>query len=158
MRAVVTQGTARRAQFGDFEIAGKTGTSQDYRDAWFIGYTAQYIAGVWVGNDDNSPTKKVTGGSIPAAVWKDVMVIAHRDASPAPLPGDMDSEPPTMETEPQVAFQPEPGQSGRRADAFDEDDGFFQSLGSLFGSDRGERRANRNNNDRHRASTKNPDR
>ena len=77
LRAVVTEGTARRAQFGDFEIAGKTGTSQDYRDAWFIGYTSYLIAGVWVGNDDNSPTKKVTGGSIPAAIWKDVMELAH---------------------------------------------------------------------------------
>ena len=58
MRAVVTEGTGKRAQFGAFDIAGKTGTSQDYRDAWFIGYTADYTAGVWVGNDDNSPTKQ----------------------------------------------------------------------------------------------------
>jgi penicillin-binding protein 1A len=157
MRAVVTQGTARRAQFGDFEIAGKTGTSQDYRDAWFIGYTAQYVAGVWVGNDDNSPTKKVTGGSIPAAVWKDVMVIAHRDASPLPLPGDLDSEQPAFENDPQVAFQPLPEPSrSRRQDGFDDEGGFFQSLGELFGSDRRERPANKNS--RHRASTKNPDR
>ena len=77
MRAVVTEGTARRAQFGEFEIAGKTGTSQDYRDAWFIGYTSYLVAGVWVGNDDNSPTKKITGGSIPTAIWKDVMEPAH---------------------------------------------------------------------------------
>ena len=88
MRAVVTQGTGRSAQFGDFEIAGKTGTSQDYRDAWFVGYTAHYIAGVWAGNDDNSPTKKMTGGSIPAAIWKDVMEPAHAGLANLPLPGD----------------------------------------------------------------------
>ena len=90
MRAVVTQGTGRNAQFGDFEIAGKTGTSQDYRDAWFVGYTAHYIAGVWAGNDDNSPTRKMTGGSIPAAIWKDVMEPAHAGLSNLPLPGDND--------------------------------------------------------------------
>jgi penicillin-binding protein 1A len=90
MRAVVTQGTGRSAQFGDFEIAGKTGTSQDYRDAWFIGYSAHYIAGVWAGNDDNSPTNKMTGGSIPAAIWKDVMEPAHAGLSNLPLPGDSD--------------------------------------------------------------------
>jgi penicillin-binding protein 1A len=88
MRAVVTQGTGRSAQFGDFEIAGKTGTSQDYRDAWFVGYTAHYIAGVWAGNDDNSPTKKMTGGSIPAAIWKDVMEPVHAGLANLPLPGD----------------------------------------------------------------------
>ena len=88
MRAVVTQGTGTSAQFGNFEIAGKTGTSQDYRDAWFIGYTTYYVAGVWIGNDDNSPTKKVTGGSIPAAVWKDVMEPAHSGLSQMPLPGE----------------------------------------------------------------------
>ena len=87
MRAVVTEGTARRAQFGEFEIAGKTGTSQDYRDAWFIGYTIYLVTGVWVGNDDNSPTKKITGGSIPSAIWKDVMEPAHSGLMPMPLPG-----------------------------------------------------------------------
>ncbi|QIG48669.1 PBP1A family penicillin-binding protein [Nordella sp. HKS 07] len=88
MRAVITDGTGRSAQFSDYEIAGKTGTSQDYRDAWFVGYTAHYIAGVWAGNDDNSPTKKMTGGSIPAAIWKDVMEQAHAGLSNLPLPGD----------------------------------------------------------------------
>jgi penicillin-binding protein 1A len=87
MRAVVTQGTGRSARFGDFDIAGKTGTSQDYRDAWFIGYSAHYVAGVWAGNDDNSPTKKMTGGSIPAAIWKDVMEQAHAGVANLPLPG-----------------------------------------------------------------------
>jgi penicillin-binding protein 1A len=93
MRAVVTEGTAKKAQIPDFDIAGKTGTSQDYRDAWFIGYSSYLVAGVWLGNDDNSPTKTVTGGSIPAAIWKDVMEVAHANLSPAPLPGYIEAQP-----------------------------------------------------------------
>ena len=88
MRLVVTDGTGNRAAFPDFDIAGKTGTSQDYRDAWFIGYTTELITGVWVGNDDNSPTKKVTGGLLPAEIWRGVMEPAHRGLTPQPLPGD----------------------------------------------------------------------
>jgi hypothetical protein len=81
------------------------------------------------------------------------MIIAHRDASPLPLPGDLDSEPPALQSDPQVAFQPLPD---RRSDAYGDDGGFFQSLGELFGSEKPERRINKNS--RHRASTKNPDR
>ena len=90
MRAVVTSGTARRARLKKQDVGGKTGTSQDYRDAWFIGYTRHVIAGVWVGNDDNSPTKRVTGGSMPAQIWKDVMSVAHRNLKFAKLPGKLD--------------------------------------------------------------------
>ena len=93
MRAVVNEGTAKKAQIPDFDIAGKTGTSQDYRDAWFVGYSSYLVAGVWLGNDDNSPTKTVTGGSVPAAIWKDVMEVAHANLSPAPLPGYIEEQP-----------------------------------------------------------------
>jgi penicillin-binding protein 1A len=93
MRAVVNEGTAKKAQIPDFDIAGKTGTSQDYRDAWFIGYSSYLVGGVWLGNDDNSPTKTVTGGSVPAAIWKDVMEVAHANLSPAPLPGYIEEQP-----------------------------------------------------------------
>ena len=86
-RAVVQNGTGVKAQFGNFDIGGKTGTSQNYRDAWFVGFTANMIAGVWMGNDDNSPTKNVTGGSLPAQVWRDVMEPAHQGLSVAVLPG-----------------------------------------------------------------------
>ncbi len=86
-RAVVLHGTAKKAQFGNFDIGGKTGTSQDYRDAWFIGFTSDLVAGVWLGNDDNSPTRNVTGGSLPALIWNDVMAQAHAGLSPHHLPG-----------------------------------------------------------------------
>lgn len=86
-RAVVRHGTATKAQFGNFDIGGKTGTSQDYRDAWFVGFTPYLVTGVWMGNDDNSPTKNVTGGSLPTQVWRDVMEPAHAGLIPSALPG-----------------------------------------------------------------------
>jgi penicillin-binding protein 1A len=92
LRAVVERGTARKAKFGSFDIAGKTGTSQDYRDAWFIGYTADLVAGVWIGNDDNTATSQITGGSLPADIWREVMSVAHRNLPPKFLPGSADSE------------------------------------------------------------------
>ncbi|PZO89090.1 MAG: penicillin-binding protein [Micavibrio aeruginosavorus] len=75
MQNVVQYGTGRAAQ-GPYTAAGKTGTSQESRDAWFIGFTNQYAGAVWVGNDDNSPMKRVTGGMIPASVWRDIMTTA----------------------------------------------------------------------------------
>ena len=65
MQETLLTGTARKAELGGWPAAGKTGTSQDFRDAWFIGYTAHLVTGVWLGNDDNSPTKKMTGGGLP---------------------------------------------------------------------------------------------
>jgi penicillin-binding protein 1A len=76
MRGVVEFGTGQGAKFG-VPAAGKTGTSQDFRDAWFTGFTDDYVASVWVGNDDNSSMKRVTGGSIPARIWREVMIAAH---------------------------------------------------------------------------------
>jgi penicillin-binding protein 1A len=108
LRAVVDGGTAKKAQLPGFDIAGKTGTSQDYRDAWFIGYSAQYVGGVWVGNDDNSPTKNVTGGSLPATIWRSVMTEAHAGLSPEPLPGEIEQVP----QEPPPYMVSEDGQSG----------------------------------------------
>ena len=87
LRAVMVSGTGRRAALSDRPSAGKTGTTQKFRDAWFIGYTANYVAGVWVGNDDGKPMKGVTGGSLPAKIWKSIMVQAHKKSRPAPLPG-----------------------------------------------------------------------
>lgn len=75
---VMHSGTGRGASLGRRAAAGKTGTTNDWRDAWFVGYTAQLVAGVWVGNDDYRPMEKVTGGTIPAAIWKDFMISAHQ--------------------------------------------------------------------------------
>ena len=87
MRQVLTSGTGQKARFDGMDMGGKTGTSQDYRDAWFIGYTPYLVTGVWMGNDDNSPTRKVTGGSLPALVWHDVMLNAHKGLDARRLPG-----------------------------------------------------------------------
>lgn len=87
MHEVMLSGTGRRAALPDRPSAGKTGTTQNFRDAWFVGHTANYVAGVWVGNDDGSPMKKVTGGTIPATIWHEIMIEAHQKRHPAPLPG-----------------------------------------------------------------------
>src|SRR5262249_14567874 len=76
MYAVIDHGTGRKASLGNRPAAGKTGTSSDWRDAWFEGYTGNLLAGVWIGNDDNSEMNHVTGGSLPAAVWKSFMTAA----------------------------------------------------------------------------------
>ena len=76
---VIETGTGHGAKLGKREAGGKTGTSQDYRDAWFIGYTSQMTTGVWLGNDDNSSMKKVTGGLLPVDIWKSYMLKSHKD-------------------------------------------------------------------------------
>ncbi|HEY8195182.1 MAG TPA: penicillin-binding protein 1A [Hyphomicrobium sp.] len=87
LNAAVVYGTGRRAALPDQPIAGKTGTTQDFRDAWFIGYTSHLTAGVWVGNDNGKPMIHTTGGSLPAEIWNQVMRIAHEGQVPLPLPG-----------------------------------------------------------------------
>ncbi|HET6838226.1 MAG TPA: penicillin-binding protein 1A, partial [Bradyrhizobium sp.] len=87
MQETLLSGTARKAELPGWMAAGKTGTSQDFRDAWFIGYTANLVTGVWLGNDDNSPTKKATGGGLPVEVWTRFMKIAHQGVTATPLPG-----------------------------------------------------------------------
>jgi len=87
MQETLASGTARKASLPGYPAAGKTGTSQDYRDAWFIGYTGHLVAGVWLGNDDNSPTKKLTGGAMPADIWNRFMTAAHQGLPNADLPG-----------------------------------------------------------------------
>jgi len=84
--ALVT-GTGRRAALPRHPAAGKTGTSQHYRDAWFVGYTAQMTTGVWTGNDDGRPMNHVVGGSLPAEIWREVMLAAHAGRKPKPLAG-----------------------------------------------------------------------
>jgi len=78
MQEVVLAGTGRQAILTERQVAGKTGTSQQWRDAWFVGFSAQLVTGVWVGNDDNSPMNRVTGGTLPAQIWQQYMQMAHK--------------------------------------------------------------------------------
>ncbi len=87
LNQVVRSGTGRRALLGFTPQAGKTGTNQDYRDAWFMGFTAHYVTGVWYGNDDFTPMKRITGGSLPAMTWKSFMEKALETKVAEALPG-----------------------------------------------------------------------
>jgi penicillin-binding protein 1A len=98
LRRVVEQGTGRGAAVGGF-AAGKTGTSQNHRDAWFVGFTNSLVVGVWVGNDDNTPMRGVVGGTLPAAIWQRFV----REATPLVPPDEMP-----------VASTPAPTTSGQR--------------------------------------------
>jgi penicillin-binding protein 1A len=88
MREVLVSGTGTRAKIGGYDLAGKTGTTSDYRDAWFVGFTGGFTTAVWVGRDDNSPMKKVTGGGAPAEIWRDFMAAALPRLNVKPIPGD----------------------------------------------------------------------
>ena len=88
MQETITSGTARKADTGAWPAAGKTGTSQEFRDAWFIGYTANLVTGVWLGNDDGTPMRKLTGGGLPVEIWSRVMKPAHQGMAVAALPAD----------------------------------------------------------------------
>jgi penicillin-binding protein 1A len=91
--ANVRQGSGRAAAI-DRPAGGKTGTTQDYRDAWFVGFTADYVAGVWFGNDDRDDMERITGGTLPARLWRNVMLEAHRGLPVRPLPGQIPAEEP----------------------------------------------------------------
>jgi penicillin-binding protein 1A len=89
---VVMKGTATRANLTYAPVAGKTGTNANFRDAWFLGFTAHHVTGVWVGNDDNTPmdgtkANAVTGGRVPAPAWKRIMEVAEEGLTPESLPG-----------------------------------------------------------------------
>ncbi|KAA8605854.1 glycosyl transferase [Salipiger aestuarii] len=120
MEKVVSEGTGRRALLPDGRpAAGKTGTSNDARDAWFIGFTADYVVGVWMGNDDNSPLSGVTGGGLPADIWRETMsrVTEGLPISPLPAIAPTRPEPQVVEQQPQPQQRaPDPEPERRRRD------------------------------------------
>lgn len=93
MKGVITDGTGKKARLDRWEAAGKTGTTQSFRDALFVGYTSNLTTGVWFGNDDGQSMKKVTGGGLPAKAWHDFMTTAHSGLTPVPLAGEGYVEP-----------------------------------------------------------------
>ncbi|MGZ5918778.1 MAG: transglycosylase domain-containing protein, partial [Hyphomicrobium sp.] len=108
LSATLTSGTGKRAAL-PYAAAAKTGTSQGFRDAWFMGYTAELTAGVWVGNDDGAPMNRVVGGSLPADIWREVMLAAHEARPPAPLQGVVTSSVSQPSAAPAPATHPQEG-------------------------------------------------
>ena len=104
LSTVVDIGTGRGARLDGWQIAGKTGTSQKGRDALFIGYSSHMVTGVWLGNDDDTPTT-LTGGSVPASIWSQFMTVAHKGITPTPLPGSYTPSPEDLQAEQDMAAQ-----------------------------------------------------
>ncbi|TVR46772.1 MAG: PBP1A family penicillin-binding protein [Rhodobacteraceae bacterium] len=133
MTRVITEGTGGRARLDGWQVAGKTGTTQASRDAWFIGYTADHVTGVWMGYDDNSPLRGVTGGGLPAEIWRETMTRVVRDMEPRPLPM---IEPQRPELEPPRST-PQPDTRGPAPQASGDGSGIEDTirgvLGSIFG-------------------------
>jgi penicillin-binding protein 1A len=122
MGRVVQAGTGTRARLADRDAAGKTGTSQDWRDAWFVGFTADYTTGVWIGYDNSAPMNRVSGAGAPSAIWASYMTQASRDLPPRSLPG--------------YNLPPRPARDFQLAT-------FYDSLAAAFGF----RKEDRDNND-----------
>jgi penicillin-binding protein 1A len=108
MRRVIDAGTGTRANVPNYDLAGKTGTTSDYKDAWFVGYTGGFVTAVWVGKDDNKPMKRVTGGGAPAGIWHDFMAAALPRLRVQPIPGSVVQPPPQPLEDPETFVEGEP--------------------------------------------------
>ena len=125
-------GTGRRARLSDGrQAAGKTGTTQAARDAWFLGFTADYVVGVWMGNDDNSPLVGVTGGGLPAEIWRETMERIHAGKPPRPLPMIV-PEPPRLD--PPSGWDPPGPRAGGGASGGGLQDAIRDILGGILGN------------------------
>jgi len=121
LRGVITGGTARAAAIEGYDLAGKTGTTSDYKDAWFVGYTGGFVTAVWVGRDDNTPMRRVTGGGAPAAIWRQFMAAALPRLDVQRIP---DGPP-----------MPEGWQEGLQNPGQDPIGDILDGLGGIFGGD-----------------------
>ena len=119
MTETLLTGTARKGEIPGWQAAGKTGTSQDWRDAWFVGYTSRLIAGVWLGNDDASATRKASGGNLPVEIWSRFMKEALAGQAPTPLPLGTFREPPTPSPEASFSGAAREPAAVRHNDAYD---------------------------------------
>lgn len=133
MSQVVERGTGTRAQVPGWQAAGKTGTTQEARDAWFLGFTANYVAGVWMGYDDNTPLTGVTGGGLPADIWRETMVRVHDGLPPVSLPMIIPPEPvQTVDRQPEPQRQPTRPERRGPPPANDLERAIEQLLNSIF--------------------------
>ncbi|MFU8881341.1 MAG: transglycosylase domain-containing protein [Rhodobacterales bacterium] len=137
MHQVTTRGTGTRANLKDREVAGKTGTTQAARDAWFIGYSADYVAGVWMGYDDNTPLTGVTGGGLPSEIWHEVMIRVHEGLPARALPMQAPQQPAPQVTENQGQWQQQQTpQRGSNNGQPETQNAIEQLFRDLFGSGR----------------------
>ena len=123
LAGVIAHGTGKNAKLPGWQVAGKSGTTQSFRDALFVGYTANLATGIWFGNDDGTSMKKVTGGGLPAKAWSEFMIAAHKGVAPAPLLGLGGTT------------VPDPGEVAKAPQADESSDTLFDMISHALGSD-----------------------